>query len=146
MVLSACQTALGRAESGEGVIGLVQGFQMAGAKRVIGSLWKVDDEASKTLMVKFYELWSGDAALSKRSASKGPKDGKGIGAAEALRQAQVHVRNHRDKDGEQHWKHPYYWAAWVLWGPSGLSTSRLHARAACPCRVEPGVVRAVPAP
>jgi CHAT domain-containing protein/Tfp pilus assembly protein PilF len=97
VVLSACQTALGKAESGEGVIGLVQGFQMAGAKRVIGSLWKVEDAATKALMVKFYELWS-------------PNEGKGIGAAEALRKAQQYVRS------QPKWKHPYYWAAWVIWG------------------------------
>ena len=98
VVLSACQTAAGRAESGEGVIGLVQGFQQAGAKRVIGSLWKVSDAATEALMVKFYELWS-------------PKTGKGVPAAQALRAAQQHVRS-RPK-----WKHPYYWAAWSVWGP-----------------------------
>ena len=47
--------------------------------------------------VKFYELWN-------------PKDGKGIGAAAALKKAQEFVR------GREKWKHPYYWAAWVLWG------------------------------
>ena len=62
------------------------------------SLWKVDDEATRALMVKFYELWN-------------PKDGsKGLGAATALKQAQAFVAS-QDK-----WKHPRYWAAWVLWG------------------------------
>ncbi|MDJ0521640.1 MAG: CHAT domain-containing protein [Planctomycetota bacterium] len=97
VVLSACQTALGKAESGEGVIGLVQGFQMAGSKRVIGSLWRVDDEATRALMVKFYELWS-------------PQDGKGLAPAAALRKAQLHVRS------QAKWAHPYYWAAWLPWG------------------------------
>jgi CHAT domain-containing protein/Tfp pilus assembly protein PilF len=94
VALSACQTALGRAESGEGVVGLVQGFQMAGAKQVIGSLWKVDDEATRALMVAFYALWD---------------EGRGIPAPEALRKAQDSLR------GQEKWKHPYYWAAWVLW-------------------------------
>ncbi len=98
VVLSACQTALGTTEAGEGVVGLVQGFQMAGAGRVMGSLWRVDDDATQALMVRFYELWQ-------------PKGGKaGLAASEALRRAQAHVR------AQSRWKHPYYWAAWVLWG------------------------------
>jgi CHAT domain-containing protein len=48
-------------------------------------------------MVKFYELWN-------------PESGEGLGAAEALRQAQAYVR------GQEGWGHPYFWAAWVLWG------------------------------
>ena len=49
-------------------------------------------------MVEFYKRWN-------------PKDGsKGISAAAALRAAQAHVR------AQEKWKHPYYWAAWVLWG------------------------------
>ena len=101
VVLSACETALGKVESGEGVIGLVQGFQMAGAQQVLGSLWKVDDEATSALMTKFYELWS-------------PAEGKpGLSSPEALRQAQLFVR------AQKIWAHPYYWAGWVLWGRSG---------------------------
>ena len=101
VVLSACETALGTDEAGEGVIGLVRGFQMAGAGQVIGSLWDVDDEATKVLMVKFYELWH-------------PKDGAaGLGATAALRKAQALVRRH---PAHPEWKHPHYWAAWVLWG------------------------------
>jgi CHAT domain-containing protein len=91
VVLSACETALGKVESGEGVIGLVRGFQMAGAKRVIASLWQVDDAATRFLMTKFYEH-------------------RKAGDAEALRRAQVHVR------ANEKWRDPRYWAAWMLWG------------------------------
>ncbi|MCC7137531.1 MAG: CHAT domain-containing protein, partial [Planctomycetes bacterium] len=73
-------------------------FMFAGSPRVLCSLWKVDDAATASLMQKFYELWN-------------PKTGSnGMGTAEALRAAQEHVRS------QAKWKHPYYWAAWVLWG------------------------------
>ncbi len=96
-LLSACETGKGRLYLTEGILGLTRAFMFAGAPRVICSLWKVDDEATQALMVKFYELWN-------------PKEGKGVGAAAALKQAQAFVRGH------EKWKHPYYWAAWVLWG------------------------------
>jgi CHAT domain-containing protein len=100
-VLSACETAKGRVVRGEGIVGPMRAFLYAGSPRVLCSLWKVDDEATKALMVRFYELWN-------------PKDGsKGMGAAEALRRAQAFVRDHPD---HPEWKHPCYWAAWVLWG------------------------------
>lgn len=67
----------------------------AGAPRVVCPLWKVDDKATSALMVKFYKLWN-------------PKEGEGLCAAEALKQAQAHVR------AQEKWKHPYHWAAWVL--------------------------------
>ncbi len=96
--LSACETGKGRVVRGEGIVGLTRAFLFAGAPRVIVSLWKVDDEATQALMVEFYKRWN-------------PKDGsKGISAAAALRAAQAHVR------AQEKWKHPYYWAAWVLWG------------------------------
>ena len=97
VVLSACDTAKGRILKGEGIVGLTRAFMYAGAARVICSLWKVDDEATQALMLKFYELWN-------------PDDGNGLSAAVALRRAQKYVRSH------EKWKHPYYWAAWVLWG------------------------------
>ena len=119
-VLSACETGKGKIVKGEGIVGLTRAFMFAGAPRVICSLWKVDDEATKALMIKFYELWDGVAALSKASGAASNEsngDGKkGMGAAEALQRAQAYVRNFKDKDGKQKWKHPYYWAAWVLWG------------------------------
>jgi len=98
VVLSACQTGRGKVYKSEGIVGMTRAFMFAGAPRVIVSLWKVDDEATRALMVKFYELWN-------------PKDGsKGLPTATALKQAQEYVASH------EKWKHPYYWAAWQLWG------------------------------
>ena len=98
VVLSACDTAKGRIYKTEGIAGLTRAFMFAGAPRVICSLWKVDDEATMALMTKFYELWK-------------PSDGsEGLGVAAALQQAQAFIRS------QEKWRHPYYWAAWVLWG------------------------------
>jgi len=101
VVMSACETGKGKIYRTEGIVGLTSAIMFAGTPRVICSLWKVDDEATLALMIKFYELWN-------------PKDGsKGMRTAAALKQAQLYVRNHPD---HPKWKHPYYWAAWVLWG------------------------------
>jgi len=98
VVLSACETGKGKAYKTEGIIGLTRSFMFAGAPRVICSLWKVDDDATRALMVRFYELWN-------------PKDGnQGLGAAAALKKAQEFVRSHKK------WERPHFWAAWVLWG------------------------------
>jgi CHAT domain-containing protein len=97
-VLSACETATGQLVGGEGIVGLTRAFMYAGTPRVLCSLWSVDDEATAALMTKFYELWN-------------PKDGTpGLPTVEALRKAQQRVR------AQAKWKHPHYWAAWVLWG------------------------------
>lgn len=92
VVLSACQTALGREIRGEGLIGLTRGFMYAGAARVVASLWNVQDKATAELMTSFYE------AMFKDHQSP----------AAALRSAQVKM-----------WKAgrpPYYWAAFLLQG------------------------------
>jgi len=94
VVLSACQTALGKQIDGEGMIGLTRGFMYAGASHVVASLWKVDDFATAKLMAYFYK------ALEQ----------KRMRPAEALRQAQVELWK------EQPWSAPYYWAGFTLQG------------------------------
>ncbi len=75
-------------------MGLVRGFMYAGSRRVVASLWKVDDEATAELMKIFY-----------RGMLK-----EGLRPAAALREAKVEMR--RDK----RWQSPYYWAAFELQG------------------------------
>ncbi len=58
VVLSGCQTALGKEVRGEGLMGLTRGFQYAGVPRVVASLWKVEDRTTAELMTRFYRaMW-----------------------------------------------------------------------------------------
>jgi CHAT domain-containing protein len=103
-VLSACETALGEAREGEGVLGLQRAFQTAGVRSTITSLWRVHDEATRILMVEFYRnVWQ-----------------KKLARGEALRQAQLAMLNgkpYRDpKAPESERLAPYFWAAFVLSG------------------------------
>jgi CHAT domain-containing protein/uncharacterized protein HemY len=95
VVLSACQTGLGKDIKGEGLIGMTRGFMYAGAPRIVASLWKVDDWATSELMKRFYQGLLGPERLR---------------PAAALRQAQLSIRN------QKQWRAPYYWAAFVLQG------------------------------
>ena len=94
VVLSACQTALGKEIKGEGLLGLTRGFMYAGAPRVVASLWDVKDEAAAELMKRFYR------AMFKENLSP----------AAALRAAQLSMWK------EKRWESPYYWAAFVMQG------------------------------
>jgi CHAT domain-containing protein/Tfp pilus assembly protein PilF len=94
VVLSGCETALGREIRGEGLVGLTQGFFYAGAERVMASLWRVEDRATAEFMTRFYR-----AMLKDR-----------LPPAAALRSAQRSIR------GESPWQDPYYWAPFVLQG------------------------------
>jgi CHAT domain-containing protein len=86
VVLSACDTGLGRVEPGQGVLGLQHAFRTAGARALVASLWKVDDAATSLLMDEFYaNLWQ----------KKLPK-------LEALRQAQLTVLQHPERIKERH--------------------------------------------
>jgi CHAT domain-containing protein len=94
VVLSGCQTALGKELEGEGLMGLTHGFLYAGARSVLASLWPVDDESTAELMKRFYR-----AML---------KDGRR--PADALRTAQLEL------SGERRWSAPFHWAGFVLQG------------------------------
>lgn len=93
VVLSACQTALGREVRREGLIGLTRGFMYAGAARVLASLWSVEDRATAKLMKSFYKY----LLVHKLSAP------------EALRRAQSDM-------AATQYSSPYYWAGFSLQG------------------------------
>jgi CHAT domain-containing protein/tetratricopeptide (TPR) repeat protein len=94
VVLSACNTALGKDIKGEGLIGMTRGFMYAGAARVVASLWKVDDDATAELMKCFYQ----------KMLEEGERP------AAALRAAQVKMWERKQ------WRAPYYWAAFAFQG------------------------------
>jgi CHAT domain-containing protein len=94
VVLSGCETALGREMRGEGMVGLTRGFLHAGAARVLASLWQVQDRPATELMVRFYR-----ALLQDR-----------LPPAAALRAAQLSLWR------ERRWRDPFYWGAFVLQG------------------------------
>lgn len=102
VTLSACETARGTPESGEGVQGLVSAFQMAGARRVVASLWRVDDEGTRRLMDGLYERM-----LRKESP---------LSPADALREASLALRDWKDADGNARFAAPKYWAPFVAYG------------------------------
>ena len=91
VTLSACETAVGKVANGDDVVGFTRGFLYAGARSIVSSLWKVDDQATSILMQEFY-----------RQLRKKDK-------REALRTAQLKVKNSYNA-------HPYYWAAFQITG------------------------------
>jgi len=118
VVLSACETGLGRQAGGEGLLGLQRAFQVAGSKTVVASLWKVDDQSTRQLMSHFYtNLWQ-----------------KRLSKIEALRRAQLAIlqggtanSSYRGPGAERPVRgssparraSPGLWAAWVLSGAPG---------------------------
>lgn len=106
VVLSACQTGLGKEMGGEGLVGLTRAFQYAGARSVLASLWAIADETTPELMKRFYGYL---------------KEGKS--KDEALRLAQidflrgpVEIRNVKQQKESFDASHPFFWAAFQLIG------------------------------
>ncbi|MBX7224375.1 MAG: CHAT domain-containing protein, partial [Blastocatellia bacterium] len=94
VVLSACQTGLGKVVKGEGVVGFTRGFMYAGSPRVVVSLWNVNDEATAELMASFY------TNMLKRK----------LRPAAALREAQLSLWRTRK------WSQPFFWGAFQIQG------------------------------
>lgn len=98
VVLSACETAAGKLQRGEGIVSLARAFAYAGAKSLVTTLWKVDDEKTRDLMAAFYgHLWAGKA-----------KDA-------ALRQAKMDFLKDNEGGGGTA-LHPFFWAGLIAIG------------------------------
>jgi hypothetical protein len=137
VVLSACETALGKQAGGEGFLGFAQPLLAKGARGLVLSLWRVDDRATSLLMARFFEN-----LLGKRSELSKP-----MPTAEALAEAKRWLRSLTEADlgpalealdrgsvrplvtadeskpaapsrpsGPRPFEHPYYWAAFILIG------------------------------
>jgi CHAT domain-containing protein len=100
VVLSGCDTALGREIAGEGPIGLAQAFLRSGARAVVATLWQVPDTSTAVFMREFYRGMLRD----------------GRAPAHALALAQDHLKR------QARWSDPYYWAGFQL-----VSNARLDA-------------------
>src|SRR5262249_50200897 len=132
VTLSACQTALGKYERGEGFVGFAQALLLAGSRSVCLSLWKVDDNSTALLMQRFYRN-----LLGRRAGLRAP-----LGQAEALAEAKRWLRDLSaeevarlasllrenvargkikprvvaDRKEQRPYAHPYFWAAFILVG------------------------------
>ncbi len=104
VVLSGCESALGRATQGEGVLGVAAAFFAAGARSLVASIWEVDDRVTADLMERFYQ---------------GLAQGQSVAAA--LRAAQLDIRQKKP--------HPFYWAGFVVIG-DGEMTARVAPKSA----------------
>ncbi len=94
VVLSACNTSMGKSATGVELISLSRAFAIAGAPTTVATLWPVDDESTKIIMINFYE---------------GLK--KGLSKSESMRQAQIALI----RKGDFH-IHPFFWAPYVMIG------------------------------
>ncbi len=127
VTLSACQSGLGRADSGEGYVGFAQALFVAGGRSLLLGLWSVNDRATGLLMTRFYQNW-----LGKRPGLAHP-----MPRAQALAEAKAWLRGLTQQDVEKQlgietrggvvtdtrkpvsdhpFEHPYYWAGFILTG------------------------------
>lgn len=96
VVLSACETGLGKLQRGEGLLSLARGFAYAGAKSIVPSLWAVNDQATASIMTSFYQHLA-----------------EGSTKSLALQQAQLQYLNAQKED---QLAHPFYWGAFTIIG------------------------------
>lgn len=100
-ILSACQTNYGEQQQGEGVWALTRGFLVAGSRRVVASNWLVDDEAAASIISYYCSL-----------LAKAESEGRTPDYAQTLQEAKRWGRS------QEKWRHPFYWATFVLVGPN----------------------------
>ena len=144
VTLSACETGIGQPVAGEGHLGFSQALLQAGARSLLLSLWPVDDNATRLLMVRFYENYLGAFDAERAVAGVTYRTGDRLPAADALAEAKSwlrgltiadvralereagDVRGLRKRpaaapqtDGHRPYQAPYFWASFVLIGDSG---------------------------
>jgi len=100
VVLSGCETGIGKSLAGEGLMSLTRPFFVAGARQVVSSLWKVSDQATAALMEHFYTHLLDDS----------------LPAEKALQMAKDDMR------ADPQWQHPYFWAGFVIQGGRAQQT------------------------
>jgi CHAT domain-containing protein len=97
VVLSACETGIGKLYKSEGAMSVARGFQFAGAQNLLFSLWKVNDYTTSVFMANFYKnIKSGESYLEANSNAK--------------------LDFLKDKSISNAKKSPYYWSAFVYYG------------------------------
>jgi CHAT domain-containing protein len=143
VVLSACESGLGKYSRGDGRLGFTQALFLAGARSIILSQWQVSDAATALLMVRFCENWLGE------------RNDKSMSKAEALKEARHGLRNLTQKEVEERlanqpeaarglklesdtakpqtaddkpFAHPYYWSAFILIGDPAAPSPPVQAR------------------
>ena len=102
MTLSACETGRGHFILGEGVLGLPRQFLMAGARSVLMSHWKVEDQFTASFMPEFYKLYLR----------------KGLAKIKALQRAKLHFMQ-KNRSTRFDYRHPFFWASFSLYGDMG---------------------------
>lgn len=115
VVLSACSSARGQVHLGQGVFGLRRALFAAGAETVVTSLWEVDDEASRDLMMSYYTNLL-----------------RGEGRSDAMRAAARAVRRTHE--------HPYYWAPFIVIGDAGRIEGAVGAAIPPPTPPQHGII------
>jgi CHAT domain-containing protein len=129
VVLSACESGLGKYAGGEGYLGFTQALFVKGARSVVLSLWKIDDRATALLMTRFYQNLLGkrpgkSGAMPKAEALDEAKRWlRGLSAAEistateAISRGEVvAIKGKPVEAGGHPFEHPKYWASFILVG------------------------------
>lgn len=110
VVLSACETGLGKMTQSDGVMGLRRAFVLAGAETTVMSLWKVDDEATRDMMIGYYRRLEA-----------------GGGRSESLREVRLQMMHAKATS------HPFYWASFIVSGnPTRLDGTAVTVPAVAP--------------
>ncbi len=99
VVISACDTGLGKFQRGEGILSMARGFTYAGAKSILTTLWNIDDQKTPILMKQFYRFLH-----------------QGMSKGMALHQAKLYFLDHFSNEET----HPYYWAPFILIGDNSV--------------------------